>query len=79
MLAGGGRAVELHALRKCPSAVCRYVDCMLIALPSSVSQPQTVKRAPATQDMDEDSQLELALSLSKEEHKQVGFILRHFG
>lgn len=52
-------------------------------LQGSVSHTQPAKRAPAAlaalaapaaPDMDEDSQLQLALSLSKEEHKQVGFI-----
>lgn len=40
---------------------------LLLLIPS-----QPVKRAPpATVDLDEDAQLQLALSLSKEEHKQV--------
>lgn len=55
-------------------------------LQGSVSHTQPAKRAPAAlaapvalaapaaPDLDEDSQLQLALSLSKEEHKQVGFI-----
>lgn len=46
-----------------------FVDQILIAIPS-----QPVQRAPPTVDMDEDTQLQLALSLSKEEHQQVGFL-----
>lgn len=41
-------------------------------IPSLHIPSQPVKRAPpATLDMDEDAQLQLALNLSKEEHKQV--------
>lgn len=34
---------------------------------------QPVQRPPANLDMDEESQMQLALNMSKEAHQQVGF------
>lgn len=42
--------------------------------PLSLTPSQPVQRAPPAVDMDEETQLQLALSLSKEEHQQVGFL-----
>lgn len=53
-----------HCLHFCPP----NADC------SSFLCQQPVQLAPATVDMDEESQLQLALSLSKEEHQQVRFL-----
>ena len=42
--------------------------------PPRLTTVQPVQRAPAALDMDEETQLQLALSLSKEEHQQVGLL-----
>lgn len=64
-----GSFVELHAV---------YFETFkplfsLLLIKSSLMPPQPVQCAPATLDMDEESQLQLALTLSKEEHQQVMF------